>query len=43
MNHEELKELAKKVVSGRASPEESLSFMKEFNNLLEELKEELKK
>lgn len=43
MNEEELKVLAEKVVAGTASQEESLLFMKEFNALLEELKEELKK
>ena len=43
MNDEELKQLAQKVVEGKASQEESLHFMKEFNAILEELKEELKK
>ena len=43
MNDEELKELAEKVAQKKASPEETLKFMKEFNALLGELKEELKK
>lgn len=43
MDDEKLKQLAEKVVGGKASKEESLLFMKEFNTLLEELKEELKK
>ena len=43
MNNDELKQLAEKVASGKASKEESLRFMKEFNSLLEELKVELKK
>ncbi len=42
MNDEALKELAQKVVDGKATTEESLQFMKEFNLLLTELKEELK-
>ena len=43
MTEEEIKVLAKKVVERTASKEESLAFMQEFNNLLEELKGELKK
>ena len=43
MNSEQLKQLAEKVAEGKASKEESLLFMKEFNALLEELKDELKK
>lgn len=43
MNDEQLKELAAKVVAGKASQEESLTFMQGLNSLLEELKVELKK
>jgi hypothetical protein len=43
MNEDELKILAEKVAQGEASQEEKLVFMKEFNALLQQLKEELKK
>ncbi len=43
MSDEELKQLAEKVAGGKASEEEKLAFMKRFNELLEELKRELRK
>lgn len=43
MNDDELKEIADKVIDDKASKEETLLFMQEFNRILEELKEELKK
>jgi hypothetical protein len=43
MTDEEIKQLAEKIISGKASKEESLQFMKELNSVLEELKKELKK
>ena len=42
MTDEELKQLAEKVSEGKASKEETLVFVKEFNRILEELKTELK-
>jgi hypothetical protein len=43
MTNEEIQQLAKRIVSGKASKEESLQFMKELNSVLEKLKTELKK
>lgn len=43
MTDEEIQQVAEKIVSGQASGEESLQFMKELNSVLEELKKELKK
>ena len=42
MNQEALEALAQKVANKKATPEEALLFLKEFNKLLESLKTELK-